>query len=210
MDKAIGFRIPKSKEKVWDEFLQLLEDKYGKKKGMVSMVIIQLVEQFIRANKEGGIDPLQISMHTCAKSDFPNLSTENSVKRRYKSLNTSNNGDVKASKFDQEIEEIKRRIMERFPDGATSISKQLIYGIIGNVCKVTDKRSIKARAAILVSQGFLVDLGGTFFAIPRYGNSAVKSSVSNNGNGSYEEEQGYERIIHLKEANPVKDGYNGY
>jgi hypothetical protein len=209
MDKAIGFRIPKSKEKVWEEFLQLLEEKYGKKKGMVSMVIIQLVEQFIRANKEGGIDPLQISMHTCAKSDFPNLSTENSVKRRYKSLNTSNNGDIKASKFDQEIEEIKRRIMERFPDGAFGISKQPIYGIIGDVCKVTDRRSIKARALILVSQGFLIDMG-RYFAIPRYGNSAVKSSVSNNGNGSYEEEQGYERIIHLKEANPVKDGYNGY
>jgi hypothetical protein len=195
MDKAIGFRIPKSKEKVWEEFLQLLEDKYGKKKGMVSMVIIQLVEQFIRANKEGGIDPLQISIHTCAKPDFQALGTENIVKRRYKSLNTSNNGDVKASKFNQEIEEIKRRIMERFPDGAFGISKQLIYGIIGDVCKITDKRSIKARALVLGSQGFLIDMGG-YFAIPanKSDTLAVQPSVSYNGNGSYEEEQGYEGI----------------
>jgi hypothetical protein len=198
MDKAIGFRIPKSKERVWEEFLQLLIEKYGKKKGMVSVVIIQLVEQFIRANKEGGIDPRRPNQHTHTIPDSQALGTENTVKRRYKSLNTSSNGNGRVDKFDQEIEEIKKRIMERFPDGAYSISKQLIYGIIGDVCKVKDRRTMKARAAVLVSQGLLIDMG-EYFAIPanpanESDTLAVKPSVGYNGNGSNEEEHGYEGI----------------
>jgi hypothetical protein len=187
---------------------EYVEKKWGKKHSMVALELINILEAFLQ-NQERGIDPLQSSEHTHTISD-------NTVKRRYKSLNTSTNGDDRAARFNQEIEQLKQRIWELFPVGATSISKRALYRIIADTCKVTDKRAINTRLELLIGQGIILELGDNFYEIrPRPATAvadklAVKSSVSNNGNGSYEEEQGYERIIHLKEANPVKDGYNGY
>jgi hypothetical protein len=194
MSKRVGVTIPDNKVIIWDNFVKYVEKKWGKKHSMVALELINILEAFLK-NKEGGIDPLQINQHTHTISDFQVLGTENTVKRRYKSLNTSTNGNGRIDKFDQEIEEIKKRIKERFPQGAYSISKQLIYGIIGDVCKVTDRRTMKARAAVLVSQGHLIDME-EYFSIPANESDtlAVKSSVGYNGNSSNEEEQCYEGI----------------
>ena len=198
MSKRIGVTIPDNKVIIWDNFVKYVERKWGKKHSMVALELINILETFLK-NQERGIDPLQSNEHTHTKSDRPDLGTENTVKRRYKSLNTSTNGNGRAARLNQEIEQLKQRIWELFPEGASSVSTRTLYRIIADICKVTDKRSVNTRLELLISQGIILELGDNFYEIqPRpttaVDNSAVQPSVSNNGNGSYEEEQGYKGI----------------
>ena len=56
VSKPIGIRIDKRQEKIWEDFKNFVENKYGKKHTVLGQELIEALQLYIWADKQSGTD----------------------------------------------------------------------------------------------------------------------------------------------------------